>query len=315
MQDKSPYTPEEVAGILKISKYTVYEMIKRGDLPAYHIGRKVRVRPDDLDNFMNGGIKPGSSQKENNLTQTITINATKTIEANQYILCGHDPVIDILVKYLEAEMPGFMFLRNHVGSMQGLQQLYSGQAHATAVHLWDGDRDEYNIPYIRYSMPGIPFTLIHILKRYEGFFVRKGNPKKIKAWEDFTRKDIRIVNREPGSGVRVLMDEKLRILQINASKIDGYDDVETSHFAVASKIARGLCDVGIGTERTALQVKEIDFIPMQVESYQLVVPSREKDTLWMKKLLQILKSDKFRSEIEGISCYDTSEMGTIVTES
>lgn len=315
MQDKSPYTPEEVAGILKISKYTVYEMIKRGDLAAYHIGRKVRVRPEDLDNFMNGGIKSTSSPKDNCFTQTTPVNLPKAAEINQYILCGHDPVIDILVKYLETEMPGFMFLRNHVGSMQGLQQLYSGQAHATAIHLWDGDRDEYNIPYIRYSMPGIPFTLIHILKRYEGFFVRKGNPKKIKAWEDFGRKDIRIVNREPGSGVRVLMDEKLRILQINASKIDGYDDIESSHFAVASKVARGLCDVGIGTERTALQVKEIDFIPMQVESYQLVIPSRENGTIWMGKLLQILKSDKFRSEIEGISCYDTTDMGNIVIES
>ena len=148
----------------------------------------------------------------------------------------------------------------------------------------------------------------------EGFYVAKGNPKKILTWTDLARSDLRFVNREPGSGARVLLDEQLRIQGIDHQYINGYDNEEMSPTAVASKIARGEADVGLGIEKAAQQVNNIDFVPLQIERYDLVVRKEDIDKPYFQALMSILKSVAFRNEILGIGSYDVSSMGEIMAE-
>ena len=312
------YTPEEVAKLLKISKFTVYELIKRGELMAYHIGRKVRVEGADIESYIQ------KSKGINSLVSQITASSTAPAlnkglisqdpSDEGLVICGQDVVLDILTRYMEKQYPHVRFLRRYIGSIDGLLSLYRGLANVVAVHLWDSDTDEYNLPYVRRILPGHPTYIINLLFRIEGFYVAKGNPKNILTWSDLAKPSVRFVNREKGSGARVLLDEKLRILGISHKDIIGYEDEEMTHLAIASKIARTEADVGLGIEKVAMQVNDLDFIPLQKERYDLVIHKEDLDKPHFQALLSILNSSTFRNEVLGIGGYDISRMGQIIAE-
>lgn len=305
MTEVVSYTPDEVAKLLKILRFTVYEMIKRGDLSAYHIGRKVRVEAPDLENY----IRNSKTLSAPSPACELPIPAQ-----NDLILCGQDVILDILTRHLEKRLPNIRFLRNYIGSIDGLLALYRGTASAATTHLWDSDTDTYNLPYIRRLLPGHKTIVINLAYRVEGFYVADGNPKKITTWQDLTKPNIRFVNRERGSGARVLLDEKLHCLNIDHDTILGYDHEEMSHLAVASYIARGAADVGLGTEKTAMQVTSLDFIPLQKEQYDLVIRKKDAELIQFKALLAVLRSADFRNEVSGMGGYDLIHTGEIMAE-
>lgn len=300
MSEKSPYTPEEVAKILKISKFTVYEMIKRGDLAAYHIGRKVRVDVHDLDMYI---------QKSKGFSATQPSPAAPVSAPNGFIICGQDTVLDILTRFLEKELPHISVLRNYVGSMDGLLELYHNTANVATAHLWDGDTDTYNLPYIRSLLPGHRAVIINLIYRNIGLYVAKNNPLNITTWQDIASPGVRLINREHGSGARVLLDEQLRKLDIDFLTLTGYKNEETSHLAVASTVARGDADVGVGIEKAALQVANIEFIPLRKERYDIVIRKEDLDKPHFQTLLTILRSKAFHDQIDGLGGYDTTHTG------
>lgn len=330
LSNNTSYTPEEVAQILKISKYTVYEIIKRGELPAYRVGRKVRVEEADLEAYKQkkkGFIAPPISNEnqpishnqfvQSNQTEPIVMKAitkpTYDLTASEeLIICGQDIILDILTRHLAKQFPNIRFLRHYIGSIDGLTALYRGQANAITVHLWDSDSDDYNLPFIRRLMPGHQAVVINLVYRYEGFYVPSGNPKNITTWQDLVRPDVRFVNRERGSGARVLLDEKLRLASIPHNLINGYYDEEMSHMAVASKVARGEADVGLGIEKAAMQVNGLAFIPLQKERYDLVIRKEDQNKPHFKALLEIIRSSAYREEVDGLGGYDTSQMGKVI---
>lgn len=310
MAEPISYTPEEVANILKITRYTVYEMIKRGDLAAYHIGRKVRVQAPDLELYIekSKGLSPVAHSTPSKVVEVPTQSSLEGL-----IICGQDLILDILTRHLEKEMPTVQFLRNYIGSIDGLLALYRGTANVVTTHLWDSDTDTYNTPYVRHLLPGHRAVLVNLTYRTEGFYVAKGNPKNITTWADLTKPNIRFVNRERGSGARVLLDEQLRLLNIDRDHIVGYSNEEMSHLAVASYVARGEADVGLGTEKSALQVASIDFVPLQKERYDLVIRCEDKDKPHFKVLLSILQSKAFHNEVLGMGGYDLTHTGQIMS--
>lgn len=308
MSESTSHTPEEVAKILKISRYTVYEMIKRGDLAAYRIGRKVRVEAPDLDHYIKNskGTRP---------EQQIT-NTKVEIPSNKQglIVCGQDVILDILTRHMERCTPHTRFLRNYIGSIDGLLALYRGTADAVTAHLWDSDTDTYNIPYVRRLLPGHYTLIINLVYRMAGFYVAKGNPKNITDWKDLAQSNIRFVNRERGSGARVLLDEKLRIFKLDHRFINGYNNEEMSHFAVASTVARGEADVGLGIERAALQIEALDFIPMQKERYDLIIREEDAARPEFVALLSVIRSKAFKNEIQGMGGYELMHTGEVMAE-
>lgn len=313
MFDNVSYTPEEVAKILKISRFTVYELIKRGDLVAFRVGeRKMRIEAADLEHYKNktkiaAPAQPSLPEAE---------PAGRPLFSNQdgLIICGQDVVLDIMTRHLEKQMPYVRFLRYYAGSIDGLTALYRGSANVVTTHLWDGDNDEYNVPYVRRLLPGQRAVIVNLVYRMEGFYVAPGNPKSIYDWPDLIRPDIRFVNRERGSGARVLLDEKIRQIDIDPFLISGYEHEVMSHLAVASNVARGGADVGLGVEKAAMQVSNLDFIPLQKERYDMVFFRRDLDKPHFQALLRTLKSPEFRNEVSGISGYDISKMGEIIAE-
>ncbi|WP_378953957.1 substrate-binding domain-containing protein [Pelosinus sp. sgz500959] len=313
MSDTVSYTPEEVARILKISRFTVYEFIKRGELTAYHIGRKLRIEATDLEIFMKNA--KGANQIPPQPTQHIEQLMSPSLPSQDgLIIYGQDATLDVLTRHLEKKMPHVRFLRSYNGSMDGLIALYRGTANLITTHLWDGDTGEYNTPYVRHLLPGQRALIINLVYRQEGFYVAPGNPKNIKDWPDLLRSDIRFINRERGSGARVLLDEKFRKLNLDPRGIPNYNQEETSHLAIASSVARGEADVGLGIEKAAMQVQNIEFIPLQKERYDLVMLRHDLEKPHFQALLSILRSPAFRNEIAGMGGYDVSRMGDIMAE-
>jgi len=313
-------TPLEVAKMLKISKNTVYELVKRGELNSYRVGNKVRIEIKDIEDYKNKSKKHQNTLQSN--AESVNFNTTLVspyqLEDGQknygFVICGQDIMLDILSRYLQYKVKGIKALRSYMGSYNGLYALYHGDVQITATHLWDGETDQYNIPYVKRMIPGIPTVILHLANRMQGIYVAKGNPKRIKGLEDLRKPEIVIINREKGSGTRILLDEHLKKLEISANSLVGYERECFSHLAVASTVARGEADFALGNEKTSQQVKGIDFIPLQIESYELVIKKEDIQKLNFQVVLQIIRSEEFKLELEGIGGYDLKDLGKITAE-
>lgn len=315
MKDTISYTTEEIAQILKVSKLTVYDLIKKGDLPSYRVGRQIRVDAHDLETYKEqakNGIPLNKGETHNNVIQTQERPQTIT-STRQIIISGQDISLDILANHLEKSAIGYRPLRAYTGSLNSLISMYQGDADVVSTHLYDGQTGTYNLPYIRRMLVSHPYIVIHFLSRQEGFYVQKGNPQQIQGWADLTRPGITMVNREKGAGVRVLIDENLRLAGISPSDIKGYDTEESNHIGVASKVISGQADVGVGIEKTARLVG-VDFIPIIQEDYDLVIRKTSQNAMFIETLQNILRSADLRNELEAIGGYDLSRIGQVIDE-
>ncbi len=188
-----------------------------------------------------------------------------------------------------------------------------GEQSVVSLHLFDGDTKEYNIPYVKRILVGQPCVVINLLARNVGFYVQKGNPNEIQNWSDLVKPSIQFVNREKGSGIRVLVDEQIRIQNLRKEYVQGYEWEESNHLGVASQIASGKADVGVGAEKVA-QIVNVDFIPLMKEQYDLVILKNKKNEQLIEVVKDILQSIEFQNELLAIGGYDISKTGQIIYE-
>jgi putative molybdopterin biosynthesis protein len=309
------YTTEEIAKMLKISKLTVYDLIKKGELPSYRVGKQMRVDAADLEAYKQRakGIKP-SSQPAPAADRPLQHSAASVNGMRPIVVTGQDIGLDILVKHMEKNISGIRPLRAYVGSLDSLISMYRGESDIVSTHLLDGDTGEYNIPYIRKLLVGSSYMVVNLLSRQAGFYVQKGNPLGLAGWQDLSRPGLRLMNREKGSGARILLDEQLRLHGISPRQLAGYELEQTNHIGVAAKVASGEADVGVGIEKAAAIVGQLDFIPLIEERYDLVMLKTADNMPWIQALLDILRSEEFRRELQMIAGYDLSRTGEVMFE-
>ncbi|MDR0916476.1 MAG: helix-turn-helix transcriptional regulator [Oscillospiraceae bacterium] len=303
----------EVAEELHIKKYTVYEMVKRGEIPASHVGKQVRVSRADLEAYLasrkTGAVRtvtePSDYVAERPPRQDASSDPVRGV-----IIAGQDVCLDILInKVSELRGGGQALLRSYMGSYNGLNAMYRGKVTASASHLWSAETDTYNYTYIRHLLPGIPAGAIRLAGRKQGCYVKKGNPLGITGWEDLRRADVTMINREMGSGTRILLDQKMCILGIDAATVNGYNNVNSSHIAVASAVVNGVADVGFGCESVAGNMAGIEFIPLQLEWYDFVYKLVDTKLPVMRALIDYATSDEFKRDLSTIGNYDLSQTG------
>jgi len=308
-QNKSLST-QEVADILHVSKSTIYDLIRKGEIHSYKIGRKVRFTQDDVDAYIARSRHEHSTRPVKNIDTHSTLLTPPKEELPELIISGQDVVLDILANYLQQE--GVNTARTYLNSFEGLLSLYQDNIHVAACHLFDGF--DYNTSYVRSLMPGIPAVLVNVSYRTQGFYVQKGNPKGIKGWSDLGREDITVLNRRVGSSARILMDTQLKRLGISASKVKGYDKIMKSHLTMAAAIAAGEADLAIGTERISRQIEGLDFIPLLEERFDFVIKKEMLESEAIQTLLKVLQCSAFRKEIDHFSGNDYRDLGKIITE-
>lgn len=308
-QNKSLST-QEVADILHVSKSTIYDLIRRGEINSYKIGRKVRFTQDDVDAYIARSRHEHSTQPVKTVDTGSTLLTPTNLGAPELIISGQDVVLDILANYLQQE--GLSAGRTYLSSFEGLLALYQDKVDVAACHLYDGSG--YNAGFVRSLVPGIPAVLVNVSYRSVGFYVRRGNPKGIRGWEDLARRDVSILNRRPGSSSRILLDVQLKRLGLAASNIRGYDKIMRSHLTMAAAIAEGEADLAIGTERISRQMEGIDFIPLLEERYDVALKKERLDSLPVQKLIAVMNQPAFRRELSRFSGNDYRDSGKIIQE-
>ncbi|MCM3443450.1 helix-turn-helix transcriptional regulator [Metabacillus halosaccharovorans] len=308
MTSEISYTVEEVANLLKVSKLTVYDLLKKGEIPSFKVGRQMRINSKDLDSFISGKkTEPPAETLPPSTSRKNQVNDTRT---RNLLISGQDMVLDILGKHLEGK-GNYKALRSYEGSLNSLLAMYKGECDIVSLHMFDGDTNEYNVPYVKKILIGYQYTIINLISRKAGFMVQKGNPLNITNWPDLNKNNIRLINREIGSGARILLEEQLRIHHLSSSDIEGYDRIETSHLSVASSISSGEADVGVGTEKAA-KIVGLDFIPLITERYDLVMINNKENNEILNILSDVLNSASFKKEIQALGDYDISQTGQII---
>lgn len=228
------------------------------------------------------------------------------IERTLVVIGSHDVAVDLLDDLMRRAAPGTRVSSSHVGSLGGLLALRRGECHVATSHLLDEATGEYNVSCIRRYLPGQRVALVTLAHRRQGLIVRPGNPKGIRDFADLTREDVIYINRQKGSGTRVLLDFELRRRGIDPSAIVGYDREEFTHLAVAAAVAGGAADAGLGVYSAAVALG-LDFIPVGEEDYELVIPAEQFDHPLVQRLLQLAAGDEFRRRLTELGGYRLPE--------
>ena len=225
--------------------------------------------------------------------------------ADLVFIGSHCIGLDVLFSRLRRRTPTFLFKIVNTGSIGGLQAVKRGEADVAGVHLLDESTGEYNLPFLDQYGLAETATLIRGYNREQGFIVPKGNPKWIKSFEDVLRDEVSFINRNLGSGTRLLIDLNLRKVAeargLNLSqltnRIKGYRIEARSHSAVALAVLNGNADVGFGI-KTAAEIYDLHFIKVADERYDFVIPKRRLERNPVKEFVSELASIEFRSELE-----------------
>ena len=297
-------TAEEVAAILRVNRNMVYGLAKAGDLRSYNVGRKLRFDLRDVQVYIEGSKGSPASGA--------AAPAEPSIAEGAFVVGGRDLLLDILANYLAGA--GIRVLRSYECSYRELVLLYLGRVQAAAVHLWDSSSGKYNLPFVKRLVPGTPVVVLHLAQRAQGLLVRRDNPLGLRGWSDLLSTPLVLANRERGSGARVLLDEKLRLLEADPFQIEGYEREIVSDLAQGTLIARGGADVGVGTERVFHQIAGLDFLPLQTERLDLVVAKTPATARVIRAVRGFLGSEMFRNELVSLPGYDFSHLGARLYE-
>lgn len=226
-------------------------------------------------------------------------------------VAGCDPAVFLAGEYLRRHTSSAAVTGWTMGSGAALDALKRGEVHIAGIHIVDSKSGESNLPYVKQHLKGYDVNVITFARWEEGLIVREGNPLSIRTISDLARREARIINREPRSGARILLDQQLLAAGMESHDLNGYERVASSHLDVARMVSEGQADAGIGV-RFAAHYYGCDFIPIQDARYDLVVP---KAYLASHRLLETffdtIVTRQFRSEVEAIGGYDTKQTGTL----
>ena len=226
---------------------------------------------------------------------------------NRISIAGCDPAVSVLARHVQ--LAGIELIQSQRNSSQSLDLLREGYVHIAGSHLYDQSTGESNLPSVKKTFPKNSAAIVSFAEWRQGFLARKGNPKDIKSATDLSRKDISIVNREPGSGSRALLNAELTRSGISEARVRGYDQLAEGHLAAAWHVHCGLADCCVATEAAA-RAFDLDFLPLTTERYDLVIRRRHLELPGIQIVFDTLNRSSFRRELEGLGGYCTRSTGS-----
>ena len=240
----------------------------------------------------------------------LVVFAKEEAAQKRLILAGCDPATGLLSRMVE-RISGVEIVCAAASSKLALSWLKEGKVHIAGSHLEDPKTGEFNLPFLRRELPEEDLCVVTFARWEEGLVVASGNPRGIRGMEDLGRKNVRLVNREPGSGSRALLEKLLENAGMDAHNVQGYDRIAYGHLAAAYCVLSGEADVCLAT-RSAAQTFGLDFLPLHSERYDLVMRKQTAELPAAKAFLDVLQRATLRRKLEVLAGYDTAEMGTLV---
>ncbi len=229
---------KEVAEYLDIHEKQVYALIKSGRIPCTKVTGKWIFPKKFIDEWIEQNAKEGLKQARKKSSQ---------ISGAVLAAGSNDPVLDMLLVATKKSHPDFYIFSANTGSTEGLKALNSGVTDIALSHLYDAESGKYNIPYLGKYLPAINPVVVNLFKRDIGFLFNKEIAGAVKGFENLTEENIRFINRQEGSGIRLLLDYYLAKEGINSEKIKGYKNEVYTHFEVGLAIISGEANVGIAS--------------------------------------------------------------------
>ncbi len=322
MQGLQPPEPEEVSAVLarKLpSKLGLEEQVRvlLGEVGGRLVATPIEGGAGVISSIVRADGLLRIEQESSGLRETETVQVEllvpREVVRNRVLVVGsHDLTIDLLGSLLKERTGGRVQVSSsNVGSLGGLLAVRKGVAHLAGAHLLDPETGDYNRSYIQHYVPDVPVTLVTLVHRWQGFMVAPGNPRHITGIRDLARRDVVFVNRQSGSGTRVLLDYELGRAGMQGEQVVGYRHEEYTHLNVAMAIVSGAADVGLGI-RAAADALSLDFIPLTKERYDLVIPTAYLEDKRIRLLLEIVRSRDFQSKVLELGGYEVDQTGKVV---
>jgi len=283
------------------------------------VGKRMLAHPmrrgEDAFTAADGLASP--SQRHEGPLHDSTVTVELLVERAQLeqavVVCGCDPAFALLGSHLARRHPSFRLVWTPQSSLNALQSLARGEAHAAGTHLHDPETGDYNVPYVNRELRGQKVVVVTLSEWQEGLIVARGNPKGISGPADLARGDVTMLNREVGSGSRMFVDSSLSHLGMSPDEVRGYHRIALSHMAVAEMVAAGAVDVGPGI-LSAAHALGLGFVALRQERNDLVVPREFMAYAPMRALLDVAVSLPYRKELQSLGGYDSARAGTVVAE-
>ncbi|MCJ7605334.1 MAG: GntR family transcriptional regulator [Dehalococcoidales bacterium] len=296
----------------------------RGGAPDMQAARQRRLLEtvnDDIVRSLSQGYSPEEVEaafymslerwREERRAQAEELVETPPVEEARNVIRivgSHDLALSILLDILRNREENLHFDVIHAGSLGGLIALQEERADLAGTHLLDEETGEYNYPYVKRILTGRSMAIVNLAYRIQGLMFAQGNPRKITSLADLFRPEIKFVNRQKGSGTRVLLDMQIKKEGLDHANINGYEIELDTHLAVASAIFHDQADVGLGIEAAA-RSNSLGFKPLFRERYDLVIPREVYNSPHLASLLEVISSNEFKAIVDRIGGYDTSHTG------
>ena len=224
---------------------------------------------------------------------------------------SHDNTLDLLANELMGLAEPLRLVSSHAGRMGGLTALKAGSALFAGAHLFDPEPGDFNFPFIDRYLKDLEVTVVNLAIRHQGLIIAKGNPLGIKGVNDLARQEVTFINRQRGAGTRILLDHHLKTAGINPAEVQGYDNEEFTHMAVAGNVLTKAASCGLGIYAAA-KALALDFVPLAHERYDLVIPTQHMEDDRIKTLLKMIKSDEVKTKIGELGGYDVDLTGQVM---
>jgi putative molybdopterin biosynthesis protein len=293
---------KEVAHYLGIHEKQVYALIKSRRIPATRVTGKWSFPRKLIDEWIDTNARSGMAEAR---------QKGKKIEGALLGAGSNDPILDLLQTDLRRNFPELYLFSTNIGSVEGLKALHLGYTDIAWSHLLHPQTGEYNIPYISTYLPGTKIVIVNLFYRDLGLIVPPGNPLKIKNIRDLGRKGIRFINRQAGSGTRLLIEQKLKESGISPQKIQGYSNEVNTHFEVGLSILSGAANVGIAAVAIS-KFLGLEFISLTRERFDMVIGQSAFFGKPVQAFIELLHLREFREKVERIGGYDLRESGRVI---
>lgn len=272
----------------------------------------------EIETFILSQIKSGHASSEIEKAFLIAMDRWRTLadpksnhtDQRLRFVGSHDMAMSLLNQHLEQTKSGLSLSLKYAGSLGGLIALARQEADIAGCHLWDRETNDYNRPFIQRLLPGRKIGLLTLAHRRLGLILARKNPKQIMGIQDLSRNDLRFINRQPGAGTRVWLDVQLQLHNIQSSQIQGYKDSVLTHSEAASAIEANLADLTLGIESAAIAYG-LDFIPLTIEQYELVIPEEIMESPSIHIIGDTLSSDVFKKDVHSLGGYETKKTGSL----
>lgn len=286
-------TTKELADLLRLNEKKIYQLIREGGIPHVRIAGKWLFPKQHVMRWIDENV-----QREKDI-----------------FIVGSDDILlaRLLSFYSREKFPQSITFYSPVGSLRGLQALSQRKGQACCTHLLDIESGEYNLPFLIRHLSPQEYNVVNLWYRKQGLIVKKGNPMAIKGLEDVVKKGVRFINRNEGSGTRLLLEYLLGEKGLEGKEVVGFSEEADTHLEVALKVFFGEADVGMGIEYVA-HLFPLDFISIQEERFDLVIPKELWSTKIMQGFMTYIDPVQIRRFSRSLPGYNLKDTGKVIFE-